>query len=194
MDWGKLDIDVIFAGVNSENTRYLTLFLKEYVQLIEPTEPPMASCRKCLSQYLYEFLTYKPMKKLEQNYQLKSKYEGITLFGTGLIITNKTITDEIGERLLKEHPAGVKLFSVTPNDAINDINVNVDPVNVNPVEEKSEFTLEYEKAISGNKQELIDFAGKYEIDLSDATNNEKRKDAIVKWYDSLPNETDGNDS
>lgn len=180
MNWGKLSADVIFRGKDSEGARYLPKFLKDYVSLIEPKEPPIASCKKCINKYLYEFLTYKPKTMKKQNYQLKPKYEGITIFGTGLIITNANITDELGKRLVDEHPAGVKLFAVMPNNDSNDAG--------NIEDDKDEFTIEYETAIAGKKDDLIDFAEKYEIDLTEATNNELRKDAIVVWYEALPNE------
>lgn len=41
---------------------------------------------------------------------------------------------------------------------------------------------EMETATNGLKKDLVDFADKYGIDLSEATNNEKRIDAIHDWY------------
>lgn len=173
MNWSKLDIEIIFSGKNAEGVRYLQLFLSDYVSLIEPKDTPIASCKKCLKKYLYEFLTYKPKTMEKQNYQLKPKYEGITIFGTGIVFTNANLTDELAERLVKEHPAGVKLFAIMP-DGVGD--------------DKDPLATEYELAIKGNKDVMIAFAEKWEINLDEATNNEFRKNAIVVWYENLPSE------
>lgn len=54
-------------------------------------------------------------KKKETKYKLLPMFEGITIFGTGLVITNENLTDEIAELLLKEHPHGDKLFDGLPD-------------------------------------------------------------------------------
>ena len=116
VNWVNLGIEQIMNGTNSEGVRYLTLFLKDYKAIVQPTEPIVASCPKCIRKYFQELINHKTMEKTESKYKLKAKYEGITLFGTGLIITNKNLTDELGARLMKKHPAGIKLFEVYPTE------------------------------------------------------------------------------
>jgi hypothetical protein len=107
--WSKLSANTIFEGKNSDGVRYLNEFLKDYQDTIKPTEPIYGSCLKCVQKYYYELLNYTKMAT-STKYKLKPKYEGITLFGTGLVITNATLTDELAEQLLAEHPAGATLF------------------------------------------------------------------------------------
>jgi hypothetical protein len=63
------------------------------------------------------------MEKIKSKYKLKLMFEGITLFGTGLVITNETLTDEIGEQLLNEHPHGVALFDEIPKKVVKEASV-----------------------------------------------------------------------
>lgn len=43
---------------------------------------------------------------------------------------------------------------------------------------------EYQFAITGNKAELVDFAEKKGIDLTKASNNDERKEAITGWFNA----------
>jgi hypothetical protein len=83
----------------------------------------------------------------------------------------------------------------------SDSEIEIDQ-SVNPLEEKEEtdndkvdglectaeeLEEEFEKAISGQKADLIAFAEKYGIDLENATKNEQRKLAITEWYNDKIN-------
>ena len=56
---------------------------------------------------------------------------------------------------------------------------------IDPVEALEQ---QYQNAIGGNKPELIDFAERHDIDLSEATNNDLRVEAINKWYNAKMDE------
>ena len=55
--------------------------------------------------------------------------------------------------------------------------------------EPTELDIDYQEAMSGNKDELVSFMEKYDIDQTDITNNEGRKDAIKAFYESVQNVT-----
>lgn len=113
--WDDLSNDDIINGTNEDGVRYLGLFLHDYTKLFKPTGPLYAGCKKCLHNYINEFKNNKPMENT-CNYKLLPMFEGITLFGTGLVITNKNITDKIAKQLIKEHPHGVNLFDIIPEE------------------------------------------------------------------------------
>jgi hypothetical protein len=121
--WNNLSTEQIKTGKNAEGVPYLTLFLQDYTQRFKPTEPLFPNCGKCLNTYIQKYKNYTPMEKIKSKYKLKLMFEGITLFGTGLVITNETLTDEIGEQLLNEHPHGVALFDEIPKKVVKEASV-----------------------------------------------------------------------
>ena len=112
-NWSEINISTIMTGKTDDGVLLLSLFLKDYKETCKPTEPIVVSCGACLERYYKEYLKTKEMSAeiINSGYELHKKYEGITLFGSGLVITNKTLSDEIAKRLLKDHPRGEQLFS-----------------------------------------------------------------------------------
>jgi len=115
--WESLSNDEIINGKNADGVGYLGLFLQDYYKKFKPTEPIFAGCNKCLNDYIYKYKNT-PIMENTSNYKLKPMFEGITLFGTGLVITNATITDKIAKQLLKEHPHGKELFESIPVEKV----------------------------------------------------------------------------
>lgn len=117
IDWSVFDAETVFRGKSPEGTPYLLQFLRDYKRIVNPAEAPVASCKKCVQKYLNQLINFKKMDiKISKNWKLKAKYEGITLFGTGIILTNSNITDELAERFYKEHPAKENLFDLMPEE------------------------------------------------------------------------------
>lgn len=128
MKWGELSRDEIINGYNGEGVRLLSLFLQAYAARFGDAEPLYASCYKCLTDYITKFQNYQKNKPMETSkYKLLPMFEGITLFGTGLVITNETLTDEIADKLLKEHPHGAKLFEFIPGEPIEPTHPDIKP-------------------------------------------------------------------
>lgn len=116
--WDNLSNDEIINGKNADGVSYLGLFLNDYTIRFKPTEPIYAGCRRCLNDYIYKYKNFKDMEVTNSSYKLKLMFEGITLFGTGLVITNKNLTDKIAKKLLAEHPHGKELFDFIPEEVV----------------------------------------------------------------------------
>lgn len=56
-----------------------------------------------------------------------------------------------------------------------------------PKAEPTEIEIDYQEAMSGNKDELVDFMLKYEISQTGITNNQDRKEAIKSFFESVQN-------
>lgn len=100
-EWHKIDIGQIIGGVAPDGSPYLKHFLIDYkkefsVQVVN------ASCHKCINEYRHEFVKkYGDMENNSQ-YRLHKKREGLQLeFGSSIFVTNKNITDDYAEKLIK---------------------------------------------------------------------------------------------
>lgn len=100
-EWHKIDIGQIIGGVAPDGSPYLKHFLIDYkkefsVQVVN------ASCHKCINEYRHEFVKkYGDMENTSQ-YRLHKKREGLQLeFGSSIFVTNKNITDDYAEKLIK---------------------------------------------------------------------------------------------
>lgn len=118
-DWREYHIEDIRSGKDENGNKLKAEFLKDYRELFPKTEI-IAGCPRCFENY-YKNLIKKLniMSQLKQNssgFVLHTKYEGIPLsFGSAKRVTNQNITKEDGEKMLKEHPLGKKLFAATPS-------------------------------------------------------------------------------
>lgn len=100
-EWHKIDIGQIIGGVAPDGSPLLKHFLIDYkkefsVQVVN------ASCHKCINEYRHEFVKkYSDMENTSQ-YRLHKKREGLQLeFGSSIFVTNKNITDDYAEKLIK---------------------------------------------------------------------------------------------
>lgn len=100
-EWHKIDIGQIIGGVAPDDSPLLKHFLIDYkkefsVQVVN------ASCHKCINEYRHEFVKkYGDMENNSQ-YRLHKKREGLQLeFGSSIFVTNKNITDDYAEKLIK---------------------------------------------------------------------------------------------
>lgn len=100
-EWHKIDIGQIIGGVAPDGSPLLKHFLIDYkkefsVQVVN------ASCHKCINEYRHEFVKkYGDMENNSQ-YRLHKKREGLQLeFGSSIFVTNKNITDDYAEKLIK---------------------------------------------------------------------------------------------
>ena len=100
-EWHKIDIGQIIGGVAPDGSPLLKHFLIDYkkefsVQVVN------ASCHKCINEYRHEFVKkYGDMENTSQ-YRLHKKREGLQLeFGSSIFVTNKNITDDYAEKLIK---------------------------------------------------------------------------------------------
>ncbi|TYP71482.1 hypothetical protein [Aquimarina intermedia] len=118
-DWRNIDKVTIFNGKDENGNRYLSQFLKDYQNIFQP-DMINAGCQRCLNDYYNNYIKYvSSMKteKKESGFKLREKYNGIPLeFGSATLVTNANITDEIGNKLLKDHPRGEELFEAIPEE------------------------------------------------------------------------------
>lgn len=124
MDWSDLDKVVIFKGHDENGNRYLSQFLRDYKEVFN-SDLINASCDRCLEDYYLKFTKhlYTMSDKKKSNYVLKKKYNGIPLeFGSAIQVSNTNMTDEYGEKLLKDHAKGADLFDQVPDAKIEDVN------------------------------------------------------------------------
>ncbi|SOC79821.1 hypothetical protein SAMN06296241_1358 [Salinimicrobium sediminis] len=117
MDWREIDKAAIFTGKDENGNRYLSQFLKDYKDTFHP-DMINAGCSKCLEDYYQKFIKHlSTMSKKDTNsgYKLRAKYNGIPLeFGSPVQVSNANLTDELAQKLLKNHPAGEDLFETIP--------------------------------------------------------------------------------
>jgi len=110
-----MDIYTITAGIGSDGTRYLQLFLQEYTKLFKEKVNP--ACPKCLNEYLTRYKNYYKEMANTCKYRLHAKYENIPLeFGSPILVNNANITEDYAKKLL-EQAHGLRYFSKLP-DAI----------------------------------------------------------------------------
>lgn len=122
MDWLSINREKIFSGKDEKGNRYLSQFLSDYKKTFSP-DVINAGCTRCLNDYHTKFIKHLAMpnktEKTKSGYALKAKYEGIPLaFGSRTFVTNKNITDEMGDSLVKNHPAGKDLFITIPEKEV----------------------------------------------------------------------------
>lgn len=100
-EWHKIDIGQIIGGVAPDGSPYLKHFLIDYKKEFS-VEVVNASCNKCINEYRHEFVKkYGDMENNSQ-YRLHKKREGLQLeFGSSIFVTNKNITDDYAEKLIK---------------------------------------------------------------------------------------------
>lgn len=115
-DWTKYDKQSIFN--DKKKGGLLVSFLTEYKEHFK-LNTVNASCAKCFNSYYENYLNSLPMakeikEKVECDYVLHKKYNGIQLGTNGRPIRNGEMTNEVAEQLLKEHPHGAKLFEIMP--------------------------------------------------------------------------------
>lgn len=119
MDWSKLDKETIFKGNDAKGNRYLSQFLSDYQNTFNP-ESINAGCERCLEDYYNKMIKHLNMSNKNSNtknsgYLLKPKYEGIPMaFGSRKFVYNHTLTDEIAQEMIKNHPKGKALFQNIP--------------------------------------------------------------------------------
>ena len=128
-EWHKIDIGTIIGGVAPDGSPLLKHFLLDYKNEFN-VEVVNASCHKCILSYQNEFIKkYGDMENTSQ-YRLHKKREGLQLeFGSSIFVTNKNITDDYAEKLIKRFStlkADFKLddlFSHYPKTEIKEIEV-----------------------------------------------------------------------
>ena len=100
-EWHKIDIGQIIGGVAPDGSPLLKHFLIDYKQEFS-VQVVNASCHKCINEYRHEFVKkYGDMENTSQ-YRLHKKREGLQLeFGSSIFVTNKNITDDYAEKLIK---------------------------------------------------------------------------------------------
>lgn len=107
-------------------------FLKDYAKHFKIN--PTAGCNKCLNKYWLNYLNLFVMEnKVQCDYELRKKYNGIQIGVNGNPIRNGEMTNEIAKELLEKHPRGADLFSKMPEpkekketteeDNINDLSL-----------------------------------------------------------------------
>lgn len=100
MNWNDIGISNIISGKNANGVAYLKLFLQDYTALT--SEVVNAGCSKCIAKYFNNYLNLTTMQENKSQYQLRKKREGLPLkFGSSIRVTNKNITDEYAEILIK---------------------------------------------------------------------------------------------
>lgn len=145
-----MDAYTVATGKSSDGTRYLQLFLQEYVSVFNETVNP--GCPKCLNTYLSRYKNHFNTMANTCNYRLHAKYENIPLeFGSPVLVNNANITDEYAEKLL-QHKNGERYFAILPvakkfPDVISALQ--------EPVEQKSKPSGKRKKAIKTAGQKGI---------------------------------------
>lgn len=100
-DWHKIDIGQIIGGVAPDGSPLLKHFLIDYKQEFS-VQVVNASCHKCINEYRHEFVKKYGDMENTSNYRLHKKREGLQLeFGSSIFVTNKNITDDYAEKLIK---------------------------------------------------------------------------------------------
>ena len=117
-DWYKIDMETVFTGTDEHGVRYLSEFLSDYESNF--SDSANAACRKCLIQYYNKIIKYQTNKNMENSqtvFRLQAKFNGIqSSFGSSTVISNRNLTDEIAVDLIANHPHGVKLFDIIPDN------------------------------------------------------------------------------
>lgn len=95
----------------------LVNFLKDYSKQFH-TGKLTPSCGSCRATYWNNYLNLFKMnkEKVECDYKLHAKYNGIRLTINGNPIRNGEMTNEIAKQLLEKHPHGANLFEVIPKE------------------------------------------------------------------------------
>jgi len=122
-DWVKYGKSAIFRDISKDGL--LSKFLKDYKSDFGGTINP--SCSKCLNTYWNKYINSLIMsnEKIECDYELHKKYDGIQIEFGGEAVLNATMTNKIAVKLLKTHPRGALLFSKLPKEEVKEIKVEV---------------------------------------------------------------------
>ena len=131
LNWLNIGIDSILTNNNSEGVRYLQLFLKDYTELTG--EFVNAGCNKCIAKYYTNYINQVFDMENDSKYRLHKKREGLPLaFGSNIRVTNRNITDDYAEALIKRYQ------DLKTDFDINDLFVKypVQEVEVKETEEK----------------------------------------------------------
>ena len=100
-EWHKIDIGQIIGGVAPDGSPLLKNFLIDYKKEFS-VEVVNASCHKCILSYQQEFIKKYGDMENTSKYRLHKKREGLQLeFGSSIFVTNKNITDDYAEKLIK---------------------------------------------------------------------------------------------
>lgn len=171
MNWLSLNKETIFNGKDEKGNRYLSQFLSDYKKTFNP-DIINAGCKRCLNDYYLKFTKHLAMsdktEKTKSGYALKAKYEGIPLsFGSRTFVTNNNITNEMGDELLKNHPAGEKLFTTIPKKQEKEL-TRLEELNSMKREELDEIAkdLELNPEDYKNKGLIAEAIEKKEVELS----------------------------
>jgi len=111
-NWLEIGIDSILTSKDSEGVRYLQYFLKDYTDLT--SVHVNAGCNKCIAKYYNNYVNLISDMENDCNYKLHKKREGLPLeFGSNIRVTNRNITDEYADKLIKRYKEISKDFKLS---------------------------------------------------------------------------------
>ena len=111
-NWIEIGIDSILTNKDSEGVRYLQHFLKDYSQLT--STQVNAGCNKCIAKYYNNYINLLSDMENDCEYRLHKKREGIPLaFGSNIRVTNRNITNDYADVLIKKYKAISKEFQLS---------------------------------------------------------------------------------
>ena len=169
-NWLKIDKVTIFTGKDENGNRYLSQFLRDYKKALNP-DMINAGCDRCLEDYYHKFTKYlstmSKNKPKNSGYILRKKYENIPLeFGSRTQVNNSNLTDEMAEKLIKNHPKGKELFDNIPEKK------KAPAKNLNPVKDENNGDQDkYQTDLTKlTRPELDEMAEKLGINPADFSN------------------------
>ena len=137
-----------------KNKSLLNQFLKEYKQYFG--EKPEPSCSKCRTEYWNNYINLisNTMGAKKCKWELKLKYNGITM-SDKVPILNSEMTDEKALELYYWHPAHELLFEVMPKRIPAEPEVDVIPITPDKELTIYELRKKYPKIKANSKTEFL---------------------------------------
>lgn len=111
--WKKYQAKEIQSGKDENGTRLISLFAKDYKQVMNSDFCP--ACNDFEIKYQNFIKKLETMTTVKNSgFSLKPIYDNITLHGSQVYYNNTNLSDESAIELLENHPKGEDLFATLP--------------------------------------------------------------------------------